>query len=159
MVGDGVCEGSVVLFTTAGSKYCIEYTDGTTAALTKIALNKVLSPPPIAGTAAATDAASAVIGRTAVGGGIPTATEATTKAPPEGETAASALAALDEAAATDGTVSKAGVQHQRKRTNRSHIMHEDPSAASSQFSDGQLVWAKCGKHPHWPARISGVNRL
>ena len=35
-------------------------------------------------------------------------------------------------------------------------MHEDPSAASSQFSDGQLVWAKCGKHPHWPARISSV---
>ena len=35
-------------------------------------------------------------------------------------------------------------------------MHEDPSAAFSRFSDGQLVWAKHGKHPHWPARISGV---
>ena len=65
-----------------------------------------------------------------------------------------AAAALDEAAATDGTVSKAGVQHQR--TNQNHTMHEDPSAASSQFSDGQLVWAKCGKRVHWPARISGV---
>ena len=35
-------------------------------------------------------------------------------------------------------------------------MHEDHSAALSQFSDGQLVWASYGKHPHWPARISGV---
>ena len=35
-------------------------------------------------------------------------------------------------------------------------MHEDPSATFSQFSDGQLVWAKHGKYPHWPARISGV---
>jgi hypothetical protein len=65
-----------------------------------------------------------------------------------------AAAALDEAAATDLTVTKAGVQHQR--TNQNHTMHEDHSAASSQFSDGQLVWPKCSKHPHWPARISGV---
>jgi len=35
-------------------------------------------------------------------------------------------------------------------------MHGGPLAVSPQFSDGQLVWAKCGKHPHWPARISGV---
>ena len=35
-------------------------------------------------------------------------------------------------------------------------MHEGPPAAPSQFTDGQLVWAKCGKHPHWPARISSV---
>ena len=35
-------------------------------------------------------------------------------------------------------------------------MHEDPSAASSQFSDGQIVWAKHGRYSHWPARISGV---
>ena len=67
---------------------------------------------------------------------------------------AAAATTLDGAAATDGTVTKAGVQHQG--TNRSHTMHEDPSAASSQFSDGQIVWAKCGKHPHWPARISSV---
>ena len=45
------------------------------------------------------------------------------------------------------------MQHQR--TNRSHTLHEGPSAASSQFSVGQLVWAKHGKHQHWPARISG----
>ena len=88
-VGHGVCEGTVVSFTTAGSKYRIEYTDGTTAALTKTALMKVLSPPPIAGTAAETDAASAIIGRTAAGDGISTATEANTEAPPEDETTVS----------------------------------------------------------------------
>ena len=27
---------------------------------------------------------------------------------------------------------------------------------TSQFSDGQLVWAKHGKHLHWPARINGI---
>ena len=103
-----------------------------------------------------------LIGTTAVGAGMPTATESDTEAPPEDLTAvatkphaaATAAAALDEAAATDGTVTQAAVQHQR--TNQSHTMHEDPSAASSQFSDGQLVWAKHGKHPHWPALISSV---
>ena len=74
-VGDGVCEGTVVSFTTR--KYSIEYTDGTTAALTRTALKKVLSLPPDAGTTAATDAPSAV------GDGMPTATEADTEAPPE----------------------------------------------------------------------------
>ena len=109
----GVCEGTVVSFTTARSKYRIEYTDGTTAALSKTALKKLLLPPPVASTAAAAEAASAVIGTTAVGDGVPTAVEADTEAPPEVLTAVAAAAPLDGAAATDGTVSKAGVQHQR----------------------------------------------
>ena len=75
-VGDGVCEGTVVSFTTAGSKYRIEYTDGTTAALTKTALKRILLSPPVPSTAAETDAPSAV------GDGMPTATDADTKAPP-----------------------------------------------------------------------------
>ena len=159
-VGDGVCEGTVVSFTTSGGcKYSIQYRDGTTATLTKTTLKKILLPPPDASTAAET-AAAALIGRTAVADGMPTAAETDTEAPPEDGTAvatkphAAAAAALDEAAATDGTVTQAAVQH--VRTNQSHTMHEDPSAASSQFSDGQLVWAKCGMNPHWPARISGV---
>ena len=85
-VGHSVCEGTVVSFTTAGSKYRIEYTDGTTAALTKTAIMEVLSPPPMASTAAETDVASAIIGRTAAGDGISTATEANTEVPPEDET-------------------------------------------------------------------------
>ena len=73
--GHGVCDGTVVSFTTAGGKYCIQYTDGTTAALTKTALTKVLSPPPVAVTAVATDIISAVvIGSTA--GAIEAATAA-----------------------------------------------------------------------------------
>ena len=167
LVSDGTdaqkeIEGTVVSFTTTGGcKYSIQYTDGTTAALTQAAPKKVLLLPPVAHMA--TDAPSAaLIGRTAVGDGVPTSTEADTQAPPEDGTAvatkphAATVAAVDEAAATDLTVTKVGVQHQRKRTNQSHTMHEDPSATSSQFSDGQLVWAKCGKHPHWPARISRV---
>ena len=60
-----------------------------------------------------------MIGRTATADGIPAAIEADTEAPPEDGTAvatkrhAAAEAALDGAAATDGTVSKAAVQHQR----------------------------------------------
>jgi len=100
-----------------GMKYCIEYIDGTIAiaALTKTALKKVLLPPLVK--PFATDAPS--VTRGAVGeDGVPTATESDTEAPPEEGTAVAtephaAAAALDEAAATDGTVSKAAVQHQR----------------------------------------------
>ena len=50
-VGHGVCVGTVVSFMTSGYKYCIEYTDGTSAVLTKTALTKLLPLPPVAGTA------------------------------------------------------------------------------------------------------------
>ena len=114
---------------------------------------------PDAATAAAAATASAVVGTTAVGGGVSTAIEADTEAPPEDLTAAAAVG-VEQAAATDGTVTQTAVQHQRKRTNQRHTLHKDPSAASSQFNQrylqGQLVWAKHGKHPHWPARISSV---
>ena len=43
-VGSGVCEGTVVAFTPHGSKYSIQYTDGTTTMLAKTALTKILSP-------------------------------------------------------------------------------------------------------------------
>ena len=32
----------------------------------------------------------------------------------------------------------------------------DSPAGSLQFKHGQLVWAKHGQHPYWPARISSV---
>ena len=113
-IGDGVCEGTVGSFTTTGeSEYSIQYTDGTTAALTQAALKKVLLPPPDAATATA----PAVIGRTVVTDGVPTTAETYTKAPPEDGPAIAAAshtaATLDEAAATEGTVTKAAVQRQR----------------------------------------------
>ena len=43
MDGQTVCLGTVVAFKSTG-KYTIQYTDGTTAALNKTALKKVLSP-------------------------------------------------------------------------------------------------------------------
>ena len=33
---------------------------------------------------------------------------------------------------------------------------EDTATGPAQFKHGQLVWAKCGQHPHWPARISSA---
>ena len=82
-VEHGVCEGTVVSFTTTGGcKYSIQYTDGTTAALTQTALKRILLPPQVASTAAETDAASTL------GDGMPTTTEAGTDAPPEEGTAA-----------------------------------------------------------------------
>ena len=93
-------------------KYCIEYIDGTIAiaALTKTALKKVLLPPLVK--PFATDAPS--VTRGAVGeGGVPTATESDTEAPPEEGTAVAtkrhATTTLDEAAATDATATKVGV--------------------------------------------------
>ena len=62
-IGHGVCEGTVVSFASHGSKYSIEYTDGTTAALTKTALTKILSPvsvPQILATNVATAGATTV---------------------------------------------------------------------------------------------------
>ena len=41
-VEHSACEGTVVAFTTCESKYRIQYTDGTTAMLTKTALTKIL---------------------------------------------------------------------------------------------------------------------
>ena len=101
-----------------------------------------------------TDATSTEVGGlgTSVAGRVPTAIETDTEAPTATKRHATATV-VEQAATTDGTVTQAGAQHQR--TNRSHTVHEDPSAASSQFNDGQIVWAKCGNHPHWPARISG----
>merc|ERR1712166_1279725 len=55
-VEHGVCEGTVVAFITLWSKYCIQYTDGTTAMLTKTALTKVLIPVVADETSAATAA-------------------------------------------------------------------------------------------------------
>ena len=65
MVGHGVCEGTVVAFTTHGSKYNIQYTDGTTAMLTKTALTKILVTdiaPPIS----VTNVATSIVDRTTV---------------------------------------------------------------------------------------------
>ena len=128
-VGHGVCEGTVVSFTTRWKQ--IQYpvhrwydcsthqnsTQETIITATSCWYNSCNS------------CSSTSDRENSSGDGIPTATEADTEAPPEDGTAVAtttpAAAALDEAAATDGTVTKAGVQHQRKRPNRSHTMHEN----------------------------------
>ena len=59
-VEHGVCEGTVVAFITLWSKYSIQYTDGTTAMLTKTALTKVLIPV-VADEASAATAAEPIL--------------------------------------------------------------------------------------------------
>ena len=69
MVGHGVCEGTVVAFATRASKYSIQYTDGTTAMLTKTALTEllpVLADETLAPTAAEPIPAPAVTEATAM---------------------------------------------------------------------------------------------
>lgn len=60
MVGHGVCEGTVAALTTHGSKYNIQYTDGTITMLTKTVLTNILVidvAPPISLTNVATSGA------------------------------------------------------------------------------------------------------
>ena len=85
--GQTVCLGTVVAFKSTG-KYTIQYTDGTTAALNKTALKKVLSPTLTKETAAVAVHEPAVETSIPMAEGAETATKKPTLASVEEDAAA-----------------------------------------------------------------------